>query len=93
LTASGWCLLRASTDGARAPILDNYVYATTSPVYVSIGGRPARSAADARYFAAWIDRVAESTAAYPDWNSRAERALVLERLAQAKAVFVGLAGH
>jgi hypothetical protein len=92
LTASGWCLLRASTDGARAPILDNYVYATTSPIYVSIGGRPARSPADARYFAAWIDRIAQATAEYPDWNSAAEQNLVLERLAQARAVFVGLAG-
>jgi hypothetical protein len=85
-------LLRASTDGARAPILDDYVYATTSPIYVSIGGRPPRSPADARYFAAWIDRVEEATAAYPDWNSAAERSLVLERLAKARAVFVRLGG-
>jgi hypothetical protein len=92
VTASGWCLLRASTDGARAPILDDYVYATTSPIYVSIGGRPPRSPADARYFAAWIDRVEEATAAYPDWNSAAERSLVLERLAKARAVFVRLGG-
>ena len=32
LRQSGWCLLRASTDGARYPVLDNYVYATTSPI-------------------------------------------------------------
>jgi len=92
LRESGWCLLRASSDAARAPILDNYVYATTSPIYVSIGGRKPQSPADARYFAAWIDRVTESTSAYPDWNSGAERAGVLERLAQAKAVYVGLEG-
>jgi hypothetical protein len=32
----------------------------------------------------------ETTSAYPDWNSAAEKRSVLERLTQAKAVFVGL---
>jgi hypothetical protein len=32
----------------------------------------------------------ETTSAYPDWNSAAEKQRVLERLAQAKTVFVGL---
>ncbi len=90
LAQSGWCLARASTDQSRYPVLDNYVYATTSPVYVTIAGRAPRSPQDARYFAAWIDRVTEATSAYPDWNSPAEKHHVLERLAQAKAVFTGL---
>ena len=90
LRESSWCLARASSDQARYPILDNYVYATTSPVYVTIGGGAPRSKADARYFEAWIDRVAATTSAYPDWNSPSEKRSVLERLAQARAVFVGL---
>ncbi len=90
LALSGWCLLRAASDGARYPVLDNYAYATTSPIYVSIAGRAPRSAADARYFAAWIDRVTESTASYPDWNSEAEKRHVLERLAAARAVYADL---
>src|SRR5208283_3422732 len=90
LDRSGWCVLRASTDGARDEVLDNYVYATTSPVYVSVGGKAPRSPEDARYFAAWMDRLAESTASYPDWNSAAEKRGVLERIAQAKAKFVSM---
>jgi TolB protein len=90
LAESGWCLARASTDQSRYPVLDNYVYATTSPVYVTIAGGTPRSPQDARYFAAWIDRVTEATSAYPDWNSPAEKHDVLERLARAKAVFTGL---
>jgi TolB protein len=90
LSRSGWCVARASTDQSRYPVLDNYVYATTSPVYVTIAGRAPRSPADARYFAAWIDRVTEATSAYPDWNNPGEKHDVLERLARAKAVFVGL---
>ena len=90
LKDSGWCVARASTDAGRYPVLDTYVYATTSPVYVSIAGAKPRSPQDARYFAAWMDRMLETTAAYPDWNNPAEKRLVLDRLAQAKAVFVGM---
>jgi TolB protein len=90
LKESGWCVVRASSDAGRYPVLDTYVYATTSPIYVTVAGQKPRSSADARYFAAWVDRIAETTSAYPDWNNAAEKRGVLERLAQAKAVFVGL---
>jgi TolB protein len=90
LNTSGWCVLRASTDSARDEVLDNYVYATTSPIYISIGGAAPRSPEDAKYFAAWTDRLAESTSRYPDWNSAAEKRGVLDRIAQAKALFVGM---
>jgi len=87
LKESGWCVLRASSDKAEYPVLDNYVYATTSPVYVTIGGKPPRSPEDARYFSAWIDRVIEATSHYPDWNSTAEKQGVLGKLGEAKQVF------
>ena len=87
LRESGWCLLRASSDRAVHPVLDHYAYATTSPVYVTVGGAKPRSPEDARYFAAWIARTIELTSAYPDWNSPAEKQLVLERLGEAKGVY------
>ena len=87
---SGWCLLRASSDKAEYPVLDDYVYATTSPIYVTIGGKKPRSPEDAKYFAAWIDRVMETTTQYPDWNSAVEKQSVMKRLEQAKAVFQSL---
>jgi len=90
LKDSGWCVARASTEQAVYPVLDNYVYATTSPIYVNIGDRAPRSPADARYFAAWIDRMTETTSAYPDWNNAEERRGVLQRLAEAKAKFIAL---
>ncbi len=90
LNESGWCVARASSDAGRYPVLDSYVYATTSPIYVTVAHRKARSPADARYFAAWIDRIMDTTTAYPDWNDAAEKRSVLERLTQAKAVFVNL---
>jgi TolB protein len=87
LKESGWCVLRASSDKAEYPVLDNYVYATTSPIYVTIGNKPPRSPEDANYFVAWIERVLDATSHYPDWNSPPEKEGVLRELTQAKAVF------
>ena len=87
LRESGWCVLRASSDKAEYPVLDNYVYATTSPIYVLIGNKPPRSPEDANYFVAWIERVLGATSHYPDWNSPPEKEGVLRELMQAKAVF------
>jgi TolB protein len=87
LRESGWCLLRAWSDRAVRPVLDRYAYATTSPVYVRVGGAKPWSPEDARYFAAWIARTIELTSAYPDWNTPAEKQLVLERLAAAKSIY------
>ena len=87
ISESGWCLLRAYTDKAVYPVMDNYAYATTSPVYVTVAGAKPRSPEDAKYFAAWIARTMEITAAYPDWNSVQEKELVMKRLADAKAIY------
>jgi len=87
LKESGWCVLRTSSDNAEYPVLDNYVYATTSPVYVTVGGKAPRSPEDAKYFAAWIERTIDTTSHYPDWNSPSEKEFVLKRLAEAKAVY------
>jgi Tol biopolymer transport system component len=87
LRESGWCVLRAWSDKAEYPVLDNYAYATTSPIYVTIGGKAPRSPEDAAYFAAWIDRVKEMTERSPDWNSPAEKEAVMKKLAEARAVY------
>jgi TolB protein len=84
---SGWCLLRAFTARAEYPVLDNFVYATTSPVYVTVRGERPRSPEDARYFEAWIDHLLQTTGSYPDWNSAAEKAGVLQELKDARAVY------
>ena len=87
LAASGWCVLRVFTAKAEYPVLDNFVYATTSPIYVSVRGARARSSADARYFVAWIDHLIEATARYGDWNSEAEKAEVMKELTDARALY------
>ena len=88
LNESGWCILRAYSDKDEYPVLDKYPYATTSPVYVTIDGKPQHSPADAKYFAAWIGRTIEVTSQYPDWNSPEEKEYVMKRLREAQAIFI-----
>ena len=69
---SGWYVLRAFTESARYPILDNQVSATTSPIYVTVAGAPLRSKADAAFFLAWIDKMEEASKGHPGYNSVGE---------------------
>jgi hypothetical protein len=84
---SGWLLLRARGANAAYPTLDIFPYATTSPVYLTVDGRPPRSAEDAKYFLDWIDRMRTSVEAHRDWNNDAERRETLAMLAQARAEY------
>jgi hypothetical protein len=87
VSRSGWILLRARTDRAVEPVLDLYPYATTSPIYLSVGGRPVRSREDAEFFMAWIDRTRQSVERHQDWNTETERKDVLEMLTTARAEY------
>jgi len=85
--SSSWYLLRARGDGPAYPILDVYPYATTGPIYVTVGNRPVRSPDDATYFLAWIDRLRAAAEKNQDWNSMQEKTRVLEQIRQAGAEF------
>jgi TolB protein len=87
VTTSGWYTVRAYADSASDLIMDRYPFATTSPIYVTVGGQPVRSAADAAYFIAWIDRLAGNVRSYTAWNTPAERDHVLAQLDSARAVY------
>jgi TolB protein len=84
---SGWLLLRAWNDGSHPYVLDLYPYATTTPVYVNVDGENPRSAEDAEYFIAWIERIRESASGHQDYNSDEERDAVLANLDRAQQVF------
>jgi len=87
VSRSGWYLLRAYGDRAVEPVLDTYPYATTSPVYVTVGGRPVRSPADAAYFLRWLDRLEQAAAVHQGWNTSREQREVLARVAAARTEF------
>lgn len=84
---SGWVLLRVWNEDAHPWVFDLYPYATTTPVWISVDGRAARSPADAAYFEAWIGRLRQSAVDHPDYNSESERRAILDRLELAAARF------
>jgi TolB protein len=90
VSQSGWCLLRASSEKPEHPVLDDYVYATSSPIYVRSAGAAAKSTEDAAYFIAWIDRLSAAANASKNWNTAAEKQGVLKQLDDARQAYVQL---
>ena len=84
---SGWLVLRAWNDQADPLVLDIYPYASTSPVYLSVGGAPPASPADAQYFVRWLDRVIEAASKRDDYNDATERQAILDYLVSARKIF------
>ena len=87
ISSSEWCLLRASGDKARFPILDLYPYATTSPIYITVAGSSLHPKDDANYFIRWIDQLIEAARNNQDWNTDAEKKTVLDQLSRARGVY------
>jgi TolB protein len=88
---SGWYALQAGSERATHPVLDLYPFGTTSPIYVSVADEPVRSAEDARFFLAWVDRLIAAAREHQGWNGAEEKATVLRTLQDARQVFDGLA--
>jgi TolB protein len=84
---SGWCVLGALADKPEYPVLDLYPYATTSPIYISLGGKPIRSRKDSSYFVTWIDRLIEAADGNTNWNTQREKESVVNLLSDARAVY------
>lgn len=87
---TSWCLLRASSDGPEDPVFDDYIYATTSPIYIKVTGSTPHPASDAAFFIIWIDRLADAAKANTNWNTPAEKVSVMQMLANARQVYLDL---
>ena len=93
LSRSGWCVLRAWAEKSEYPVLDDYPYATTSPIYVQVAGQPPRSSEHAKYFMAWIDRLMTNAQAHPSYNNDAEKQAVLDELKAARKIYEEMSGE
>ena len=87
ITRSGWVLVRAYGNGPVEPVLDLYPFASTSPVYLTVDGKPPRSPDDAHFFVQWIDQIGRAARAHTGWNTSGERDSVLTLLDRARAVY------
>jgi Tol biopolymer transport system component len=90
LLQNAWCLLRAWSEKAEHPVLDDYPYATTSPIYVTVAGSDVKPTEDAAYFVAWIDHMMENAKSNRDWNTESEKASVLNLMTRAREIYLGL---
>ena len=87
VTASGWLLLRAWNDGPQPEVLDIYAYATTSPIYVQVGGHVRRSRNAAAYFLQWLDRIQAAVEKDSSYRTTSEREAVLQDVSRARAFY------
>jgi len=84
---SGWMLVRAFGEDGNEDVLDIHPYATTSPIHVSLGGRPRRSRAAASWALQWLDRLEKAAREDPDYRTREEREAVLGDVSSARAFY------
>ena len=100
VSQSSWLAARVTGPGYQHLLMDTYVYAHTSPVYLTDANAPAISKEDAIHFRDWIDEVLPAIE-QADCNKRgflapcfdtvAEKKEVLQIWRQARDVYQGLA--
>ena len=84
---SGWMLVRAYREEGDQDVLDIHPYATTSPIYVTVDGRPRRSRAAATWALQWLDRIDKATVGNPDYRTPDEREAVFRDVARARTFY------
>jgi TolB protein len=97
---SGWIAARVTGPEKQHMLMDTYLFAHTSPVYLMKGGEIPRSPEDARYFEKWIADMLPVIDA-PDCQKRgfitscfdtpSQKQEVLQIWRQAKDVYTGMA--
>ena len=88
VSGSGWVHLRVEgAPGDSWPLDTSYPQAFTNPVWITVGGRPIRSAAASDYAIRWIDKLQAMADEWPGWRSEREREHVFAQFEQAREVY------
>jgi hypothetical protein len=85
LRESSWIALRALGPRHRLILNDTMAFAHTSPVYVTVGGRPVRVADDVRFYREWVERLIARTEKSPRFATAERRKEVLALFQKALA--------
>src|SRR5262249_14429026 len=85
--SGGWMLVRAWSEEGNEDVLDLHPYATTSPIYVTVGGRVRRSRTAATWALQWLTRLEKATRENADYRTREEQEAVLRDLSRASAFY------
>jgi TolB protein len=84
---SGWLLARTYSEDGNEDVPDIHPYATTSPIYVTVGGRRRCSRSAATWALHWLDRLEKATLANPDYRTTSEREAVLQDISRASGIY------
>jgi len=90
---SGWLAARVTGPEKQHLLLDSFVYAHTSPIYVQKGAATPRSAEDARYFVKWMDRVLRLIDERNDFDTPEQRKIVESVYSRARTIFSRMTGE
>ena len=85
LRESSWIALRALGPRHRLIMNDTMAFAHTSPVYVTVGGKPVRVADDIRFYREWVERLIARTEKSPRFSTPERRQEVLALFQKALA--------
>lgn len=86
-----WIALRATGPWERRIVNDAQVFAHTTPIYVSLGGRSIQKKADAEYFARWMEQLLAQVSASGRFATGEQREEAFALLRQALEVYRNLA--
>jgi hypothetical protein len=84
--SSCWIALRV-TGPKDDRVMDDYVFAHTSPVYVTVDAAPRRSPDDADYFVEWIDRFVAQVETRGVFESPSDRDALLAEFRAGQAYY------
>lgn len=87
LDQSSWVALRVRGTGHRLAPNDREVYAHTSPVYVTVAGRPVASREDAEFFIGQIDALIAKMDARGNFEHRGQRDAIVARFREAQEIY------
>jgi hypothetical protein len=85
LRDSSWIALRALGPRHRLIMNDTMAFAHTSPVYITIGGRPVRLKDDIRFYREWVERLIARTEKSPRFSTPERRREVVSLFQKALA--------
>jgi hypothetical protein len=90
---SSWVALRAIGPRHRLIMNDTMAFAHTSPVYVTVAGRPVRVADDIRFYREWVERLIARTEKSPRFATAERRQEVVALFQKALAWYQAAEKH
>lgn len=88
-----WIAARVTGPAHRMVLNDTGLFAHTSPVYVRVDGKLARSVDDARFWMDWIEKLVARTIQRGRFSTEERREEVVALFRKAHGVFAGLAAE